>query len=564
MTTTITNRDEAASDPSRGTRVGPKAPVTGSHAVCASQHPLVTDTMLQVMRDGGNAIDAAIAGSVLQAVVQQEMTNHAGTVTCLFYEAATGVVHELNSTGRTVPDLAPHVRVPKGKGYYASFPGHPAPMSVLPGFMPGMKAMLEKFGTKPWDYLIGPAIEAARQGHVVTSFEHYVQAQSSGFFLYTESGRKHFTPTGHLPQVGDVWANPVLADTLSASAAEGPGYFITGAWAKRFVQRANELGWPIRPDHMAEWSPRWGTAMRWQHRGHEVAQLSPPERQAVYCSIVLGVLRHLDVASMGHFAESGIAAYYLAHALRLAHLDSGFINDPATFADPSGLLMSEDYHAQLADKLRLSVPKIDLTRHVELVHGQGALQAAGSGTKHPTGSCEISVVDPAGNWVQMMNTLQSGGIAGEVVDGIPMVGSHQSNSLTSIFANWLTGGGRMRSVLSNTIVLKDGQPILSLGSPGNVHCTVPQVLANVLEYELEPYEADDRPRMLPLSDNYVLTMESRVSPQFIRELAKLGVIVDPLPAYDYHMGTFPMSWRDDNGQLHGSIGPRREGLAAAY
>src|SRR6266545_3849753 len=173
-----------------------------------------------------------------------------------------------------------------------------------------------------------------------------------------------------------------------------------------------------------------------------------------------------------------------------------------------------------------------------------------------------ALVDAHGNWVQMMNTLQSGGIPGEVLDGVPMVGSHGMTSLDAAIGGWFTGGGRMRSIIGNTIVLKDGRPWWSLGSPGNVHCTVPQVLSNVLDYGMTPYDAEDAPRMLPLENDYKLSIESRIPAAVIDGLADLGVLVDPLPAYDYHMGTFQMSWLGDNGTLYGSAGPRRAGEAA--
>ncbi|MBV8993625.1 MAG: gamma-glutamyltransferase [Pseudonocardiales bacterium] len=544
-------------------RVGAKRPVSGVHAVCSSQHAVVTDAMLRVLRAGGNAMDAVIAGSLLQAVVAQDMTNHTGTVTGLFHEAATGTVHQLDSMGRIVPGLAAHHRVPGGKGEFSPA-GTPGPMSVIPGFMPGMKAIFERFGSKPWDYLVTPALEAAREGHIVTSFEHLVYAQTADFFLYTPSGREHFAPRGHLPQVGERWAVPALAETMAALAEEGPDYFITGDWARHFVARANEVGWPITLDHMSVLPARWREPARWTHRGHEIVQLSVPERQAVYCAIVLGVTRHLDLASLGHFSESPHAAYYFGHALRLAHLETGFLNDPDLFEDPSELLMADEFHAHLAAKLKRSTPKTDLTKHVELTKGRNALYAAGSVSKQPAGSCELSVVDGQGNWVQMMNTLQSGGIAGEVVDGVPMVGSHQINSLTSPISGWLTGGGGMRSMLSNTLVFRDGRPVLSLGTPGNVHCTVPQMLVNILDYGMDPATAEDKPRMLPMTDDYQLSIESRVSGEFVDGLARLGVLVNPLPEYDYHMGSYQMSWRDDNHTLHGIAGHRREGKAAAY
>jgi gamma-glutamyltranspeptidase/glutathione hydrolase len=120
----------------------------------------------------------------------------------------------------------------------------------------------------------------------------------------------------------------------------------------------------------------------------------------------------------------------------------------------------------------------------------------------------------------------------------------------------------MRSVIGNTIVLRDGKPWWALGSPGNVHCTVPQVLSNVLDYEMDPYAAEDAPRMLPLEDEYKLSVESRLSADVVDGVARLGVLVEPLPRYDYLMGSFQMSWRRDDDRLFAAAGPRRAGSAA--
>lgn len=542
-------------------RVGPKQPVTAATAVCASQHPIVTETMLETMRGGGNAVDAAIAACLVQAVVQQEMTNHTGTVTFLFWEAASGCVHELNSPGTIVPGLAPFRRVPKGKGMYTT--DYEPPFAVIPGFMPAMKQLYGRFATRPWPELCEPAIRWAEEGHEVGSFEHLVIAQTVDLFLHTPSGRAHFTSDGHLPQVGDRWPKPELAETMRALAAEGPDHFISGEWARQFVARANELGWEIELRHMDAIPPRWSDGLRFEHNGHEVVSLSAPQRQGVFCALVLGILAHLDLPSLGHYTESAEAAYYVAHALRRADRECGFLNDPATFEDPTETLVSPEFHALLAEVIRRSRPKIDLSEHVEVVAGPAGLAAAGA-SKVPAGSCELSIVDPDGNWVQMMNTLQSGGIPGEVIGGVPMVGSHAQTTLARGLAGWFAGDGLMRSVIGNTIVFRDGAPVWSLGTPGNVFCTVPQVLLNRLDYGLEPYEAEDAPRMLPLTDDYTLPIESRISESVVRGLARLGVLVDPLPTYDYHMGSFQMSWRDGDGTLHATTGPRRAGAAAGF
>jgi gamma-glutamyltranspeptidase / glutathione hydrolase len=555
----------APAPPASQGRVGPKEVVRGKKAVAASQHPIVTETMLDVLREGGNAADAGVAGCLVQATVQQEMTNHTGTVDFIFWEAKSGKAYELNSSGTLVSGLPPFRPLPPNLGVL--IPALP-PCACIPGFMPGLKAIHERFGTKPWARLVEPAIRWAEEGHVVNSFEFGVLTEELRGNVYFPAGRELFTPGGFMPQVGDRFKNPELAKTLKRLAKEGPDDFITGEWARQFVAEANRLGWPITLDHLKEVPPRWGEPMRFTHRGHEILQLAPPERQGVFCAMVMGILRQLEVPSLGHYTKSAESLYYFAHALRWAEFELGYLWDPKMFEVPTDLWLSDDHHRYVAQVLKRSKPKVDLTEHVRVTSGKPAMVAAGLATGAPDkppsykGSCELSIVDAQGNWVQMMNTLQSGGIPGAVVGGVPMVGSHAQTDMRAAIAGWFTGQGRQRLPIGNTIVLKDGKPWLSLGTPGNVHVTIPQVLSNILDFGMEPYDAAAAPRLMPLRDDYTLEIESRIPPDVVAGLARMGITVNPLPPYDWPMGSFQMSWRDaKTGLLNSSSDPRRAGQA---
>jgi gamma-glutamyltranspeptidase/glutathione hydrolase len=385
------------------------------------------------------------------------------------------------------------------------------------------------------------------------------------------SMRELYAPHGFTPSVGETWKNPALAKTLRRLADEGPEYFTKGEWAKHFVDTAHKLGWQIKLEDLSSNPPRWGEPMRWEHKGYEILQLAPPERQGLFCNLVLGILKHLDVATLGHYTESADSLYYMAQAMRRAEFELGQLHDPEFFGVPLDVWTSDEYHAQLAKILRAARPKpgVDLTKHVELTSLKANLQAFGWSTagpderpKKPAGSCELTCVDEKGNWVQMMNTLQSGGIPGIVVDGVPMIGSHAGFDMASPIAGWLLPGSRMRSVIGNTIVLKDGKPMLSMGTPGNVHCTIPQMLSTVLDYGKDPYEAAGLPRMLPMRDDYTIEIESRIEERVLRDLVKLGAKLKPLPPYDFHMGSFQQAWRDQHtGLLNASSDPRRAGMA---
>ncbi len=550
---------------------GPKPVVRGMKAVAASQHPIVTDTMIAMLKSGGNAVDAALAGAITQATVQLDMTNHTATVSFIYWEAKTGKTYQLNSMGTLVPRLPPFRTYPYGLDGLAAGP----PMACIPGFMPGVAAIHARFGTKPWRALVEPAIPWAENGHPMDEFTRSVLEYELDGNTFFPSMRAIYAPNGFTPSVGELWKNPELAKTLRRLADEGPEYFTTGDWAKHFVETANSIGWPITLADLTATPPRWQDPMRWPYKGYEIVQPAPPERQGLFCCLVMGMLNHLDIVKLGHYSESAESLYYMAHALRRAEFELGLLWDPEHFDVPMDTWTSDEFHAHLANILKRSRPKadVDLTRHVEFTSAKANLQAFGWSTqgpaatpKQPTGSCELTCVDEQGNWVQMMDTLQSGGIPGIAVDGVPMCGSHVIFDMQGSIAGWLgVPGFRMRSVMGNTIVLKGGKPMLSMGTPGNVHCTIPQVLSTILDYGKDPYEAATLPRLLPMRSDYTIEMETRVPEKVLRDLVKLGAKLKPLPPYDFHMGSFQQAWRDPGtGTLSAASDPRRAGVAGGF
>jgi gamma-glutamyltranspeptidase/glutathione hydrolase len=549
---------------------GPKVPVTDLKAATSTDSEIVTETILKVLKSGGTAADAGIAGCMVQAAVESFMTNHTGTVTFLYYEAATGQIHQLDSAGTFPSGLAPFKPVPPGTGTYAAIP----PSGCIPGFMPGLKAIHERFGTKPWAELCEDAIRWADEGHPVSTFEYGVNIWGQDFITYFPEGRAFYMPNGFFANVGERFGSKAMAATLRKVAEEGPDWMITGGWADAFIAKANEMGWAITKEHMTETPPRWLEPLRFDHQEYEIVSLGPPQLQGVFCAVVLGILRQLGIRDME--PGSADAIYSMAHALRKGQQHWEYVQDPNIHGLPIDELLDPAYHGFMARLIQNSRPTIDLSSHVKLAgpgpgvnvfaalasHG-GRPTGGSSEQERPTGSCELAIVDEQGNWVQMMNTLQSGGIPGMVIEGIPMVGSHASFGIPmSPLDARLVEGGRMRSVIGNTMVLSDGKPLISLGSPGNVHCTVPQVLTNLLDFNMEPYTAADAPRMLPLGEDMTITMEDRVSDEAQAGLAALGARLKVTPVYDFHMGSFQMCWRDPGtGTLGATADPRRCGFA---
>lgn len=551
---------------------GPRQPVEGLCAAVTTDSAIVTESMIKVLRAGGNAADAAIAGAMVQAAVEPFMTNHAGLVTCLYYEARTGRVHQLDSLGGHPSGLAPFRPVPAGMGPYAIVP----PSAIIPGFMPGLKAIHERFGSKPWAALCEDAVTWAERGHPISTFEYGVNLFGEKFITYFPEGRDFYQPNGYFTNVGDVFVPQGLAATLRGVATNGPDYMIEGPWAEAFVGKANEMGWKITLAHMTETPPRWAEPIRYRHFEYEIVSLGPPQAQGVYIAIAMGILKHLGIRDM----QAGSAAHIWAmgQALRQGMRHWEFVQDDSIYQVPRDELLDDAYHAHLAKLIAKTRPKVDLTEHIRLagdsqggadaftnaMYGAGGRPRRGdSETTQPSGSCEIAVVDAHGNWVQMMNTLQGSGIPGMVVGGVPMVGSHATfGALGSPMDATLVKGAKARSIIGNTLVLRDGEPVLSAGSPGNVFCTVPQVLTYALDLGLSPQDAVTAPRMLPMSEARGVLIEDRLGPGVVADLHKLGVRVAVVAAYDYHMGSFSVIARDRRKGTYTAVAdPRRCAVA---
>src|SRR6266702_908933 len=330
---------------------GPKVPLQDLRAAVTTDSAIVTETMVNVLERGGNAADAGIAGCLVQAAVEPFMTNHAGLVTFLYYEAKTGRIHQLDSLGAFPSGLPPFKPVGTGHGPYAISP----PAAIIPGFMPGLKEIHRRFGTRPWSELCADAVAWAERGHPVSTFEYGVNIFGEKFITYFPEGRDFYQPNGYFPNVGETFVPKDLARTLPGVAEQGPDYMITGPWAEAFVAKAHEMGWKIKLEHMMETPPRWVEPLRFPHFEYEVVGLGPPQAQGIYLAIALGVLKHLGIRDM----EPGSAEHIWAvgHALRQGARHWEYAQDDTVYGVPREELLDEQYHALLARMIRKARPK---------------------------------------------------------------------------------------------------------------------------------------------------------------------------------------------------------------
>jgi gamma-glutamyltranspeptidase/glutathione hydrolase len=502
---------------------------------------------LEVLENGGNAVDAAITAMFVQQVHDYHMVFLFGSMSAIYYDAASNKFYAVNAvSGR------PHAD--RGERGDAS-------KVAIGGTVRGAAVLAERFGSRPWASHLEPAIAAAEEGAIVTSFMY-----SLNFSLFEfgylgdlrdhDEARKFYMPDGHLVGVGNRWRMPALAETLRKLASEGPDYMYTGEWGKKFVEAAQEKGYRITMEDMAEYQPTWDDPVRFTYRGHEILGSPPPDTGGLVVGYNLNILENFDLKGMGHYSESPECLEILARAFgRVAEETSGAIRDPLTYKVPGNLWLSKEYGKMGAEFVRETMPKVSLAPAKETDEAESSKNSdIHSGE---LGSDHIVVADSQGNWVSMLHTIH-GGAPGVFIDGVRATGSGSRAPVR--------GPGR-RLVLPITAIMiaKDGKPWLAMGTPGSPPQPVTEVLINILDFGMDPKDAAEAPRFWAFREADTVDMESRISDETRKGMAARGIKIKDIGTFNFHTGSMQIVWRDpETGKLHGVTDPRRLGHAAGH
>ena len=289
---------------------GPKQLASGQRAMVSTSHPAVTAAALEVLRSGGNAVDAMLTAMPLQQVLEPQMSTIAGGFAMLHWDAGTGQTTYLNANldhpeGGTIPSRD----VTETSGQRIG----------VPGTVVGMRAAAERFGSRPWASYFAPAIAAAEDGFPMYSFLYGEMASAFNRLTYYPSGRERYAPDGYLPPVGATWRQPKLAATLRRIAGpDGADWFQQGEFAEHFAAAVRETGGAMTVEDLAGYRPRWDEPTRFRFRGHDLLGSPPPDTGGPYVGFALGLLDQLDLGRLGHWADSPRALALVARVLALA------------------------------------------------------------------------------------------------------------------------------------------------------------------------------------------------------------------------------------------------------
>ncbi len=530
---------------------------TGANGVVAAAKPDASRVGIEILRMGGNAVDAAVATGFALGVLEPNASGIGGggfmVIKLASMKEAVVVDFRPTAPAAATPDM--YTLDERGRAIgNASVEGGLA--SAVPGEVKGLLHALDNYGSKKLSraQVIQPAIDWAERGVPVTVNLAQIIKDNFGKLKKFENGLAIYSKDGFPPEVGDTIVNTDLANTLRLIQARGADAIYTGDIAGRIVAENRKRGGILTLDDLAGYRVKVRKPVTGSYRGYTLVT-APPPSGGTHVLQLLNILEHSDVAALGE--RSTAAAHLWAEACKLVFADRAtYSADPDFVNVPFTGLASKAYAKTLA----------------ALIKPDAVMKspAAGDPSKYESGSTtHFSVMDKDGNMVAVTKTINMFFASGVVVPGTGIIMGDDMDDfeLKPGSANSIQPGKRMLSSMSPTLVLDpQGRPFMALGSPGATRIipTLAQVISNVIDRGMPIQAAISAPRLFQGRTGN-LSMEGRYSINAYNGLVALGHTVTVAPDYDATFGGVHAVLFDHAAKtLHGGADPRRDGQAAGY
>ncbi len=522
-----------------------RSPVHGTEAMAATSHTLATQTAIDVLKAGGNAMDAAVAACAVQCVVEPESTGIGGDCFCLYAPAGSAEIVAYNGSG-TAPAAA-SVEWYAERGM-TQIPEHSAHAVTVPGAIDAWERLLADHGRKGLGELLQPAIHYARDGYPIASRVHADFAAKVDYIRRDANAARIFLPDGRVPPVGSRHRQPELAETMERIARRGRAEFYEGETARDVVAYLREQGGLHTAEDFAAYRGEYVTPISAEYRGYRVHQC-PPNGQGIIALLLLNVMGGVPLEDGGPITLDRLHAEIEAGRMAYAARDA-WVADPAMADVPVKGLLSAGY----ADAIRAA---IDPARAQEPARLVGL-------PKHPS-TVYIAVVDRDGNACSFINTLfENFGSGLMAPSGVLLHSRGTGFTLEAEHPNRIEGGKRPLHTIIPAMVTRGERAVMPFGIMGGQYQAMGhmQFLTRFFDYDMDIQEAMDAPRFFPDPFAGHVNMEWTV-PEPIREgLAARGhrLVHAPKP-----IGGSQAIWIDgDEGVLTGGSDPRKDGSAMGY
>lgn len=534
----------------------------GEHGGVSSSTEYSSQIGIDILKAGGNAVDAAVATAFAIGLVEPNLSGIGGCGMMNIYLKDTDeyIILEYMET-------VPLAMTP---GWFNKDEDRDtAKNAAVPSQVHGLLTALEKYGTMSREDVMKPTITLAREGFIMD--ERLAGAIADRFDLFSEPGNEYlldlYTNDGIPYSEGDLFKNTDLADSLQAISDGGIDAFYRGELAEKIVEGLQANGSLITMEDLDIYETALRDPIRTTYHGYEVIAPPPPSNGGDWLLETLNILEHYDLKAMGFNSPEYLFTFNEASRLGLA--DSyAFIGDPAFFDLPIEQMVSKEYTEERVkemptDKVMEEVPSGDLP--------VTPLDPTGEDGKHTS---HIAVIDEMGNIVSSTNTLGVGWGSKYAVPGTGFFyNSHISNlehdPEKSDSPDYVMPGKRVRSTITPTLVLKDGEPIMAIGSPGSLAIppAVAAVINNVLLFDMNLQQAINAPRAFAINRfGPTLTIEEgRFDPDTVKAMEDYGYELKSVGDYDSAVGGVAAIYLDrEAGIFYAGGDPRRNYKALAY
>ena len=535
----------------------------GNRAAVATEHILASEAALSVLRDGGNAVDAAVAASLTIAVVNPSSAGLGGGGFMLVFVAAEGRVHALDYR-ETAPRRASRDMYTPGGAYHAQTSLYGGKAVAVPGEVAGLEAALERFGSRSFEKVAAPAIALARRGFVVE--EHLagsIAARKDKIAANDAMASMFLHDDGSPYLAGETMTRPGLADTLDLLSRSGTRVFYEGVLAMDLAKAVSRQGGLVDARDLGAYRVKWRDPVITDYRGLRVAGMPPPSSGGGTIAAALAVLEPYQLSDMG--AGSATYLHLLAEVMKAVFADrANHYGDPDMADVPLERLISAAHTDAIRARLSASraIPSADYGR---------------STTGDDSGTSHISVIDEQGNAVAMTTSINTA--FGSMV-AVPRRGIILNNTmddfsarpgLPNIYglvgseANSIAPRKRPLSSMSPTIVLEGGKARLALGASGGplIISASLQTILGVTDLSLHAGEAVAAPRIHHQWMPEVLGFEKGIDPAVGRSLGRRGHQLMPLSG-SASVQAVELTKAGHKTLLRAVSDPRKGGRPAAY
>ena len=536
-----------------GEKFASRSEVIGQNGMVATSHPLATQIGLDILKQGGTAVDAAIAANIALGLMEPTGNGIGGDLFAIVWDAKTKKLHGLNASGPAPKNISIDYFKQQGLTKIPSY--GPLPVTV-PGAVDGWVKLHERFGKLKFASLFEPTIEYAIKGFPITETIAYYLDRSQKRFENYPNFNEVWVKNGKMPQKGEIFKNPQLASTLKTIAENGREGFYEGPIAQTMVEFIQSQGGFLSYDDLAGFHSEWTPPVSSNYRGYDVWEL-PPNGQGIAALQILNILENYDLKTMGLYSSEYI--HLFTEVKKIVFADRAKYYADPHFADiPVKELISKSYAKERAKLIDLN--------NVSATDEPGILKSGDT--------IYLTVADKYGNMVSLIQSNYRGMGSGMMPPGLGFMLQDRGElfSLDKNHRNALLGGKRPFHTIIPAFVTKEGKPFMSFGVMGGA--TQPQahaqIIINMIDFGLNLQEAGDAPRIVHsgssqptdeiMKDGGTLSLETGFGKIIEDELAAKGHTIK------YEKGIFggyqAIMFKD--GVYYGASETRKDGQAAGY